>query len=284
MGRSKVRAQPLPGPSMTFLQVFVLAVVQGITEFLPISSSAHLVLLHEFSRSTPEAALALDVAVHLGTMVAVVIFFWAEVRRALAGLGQLATGKAASPDARLALALIVATIPAVVLGGVLAVTGWIDALRTAAVIGWTMIVFGLLLYLVHRMAPETRTFRDWNLRDAVVMGLWQALALIPGVSRAGISVTAARYMGFERHDAARIAMLMSIPVILATGGYLGLKLLRAEFSAELIAQLAFGAALAFVTAYVALGLMMRFLNAVSFTPYVIYRVVLGVVLLAIAYG
>lgn len=269
---------------MTFLQVFVLAVVQGITEFLPISSSAHLVLLHEFSRSTPEAALALDVAVHLGTMVAVVIFFWAEVRRALAGLGQLATGRREGPDARLALALIIATIPAVVLGGVLAATGWIDTLRSAAVIGWTMLLFGILLYIVHRMAPETRTFRDWNLRDAVVMGLWQALALIPGVSRAGISVTAARHMGFERHDAARIAMLMSIPVILATGGYLGLKLLRAEFSAELIAQLAFGAALAFATAYVALGLMMRFLNAVSFTPYVIYRVVLGVALLAIAYG
>lgn len=269
---------------MTFLQVFVLAVVQGITEFLPISSSAHLVLLHEFAHSTPEAALALDVAVHLGTMAAVIIFFWPEVRRALAGLGHLAAGRREGADARLALALIVATIPAVVLGGVLAVTGWVDALRTTAVIGWTMLLFGVLLYVVHRMAPETRTFRDWTLRDAVIMGLWQALALIPGVSRAGISVTAARYMGFERHDAARIAMLMSIPVILATGGYLGLKLVRAEFGSELILQLAFGAALAFGTAYVALGLMMRFLNAASFTPYVIYRVVLGLVLLAIAYG
>lgn len=189
-----------------------------------------------------------------------------------------------APTPALALALIIATIPAVALGGVLAVTGWVDALRTTAVIGWTMLLFGILLYIVHRLAPEARSFRDWNLRDAVIMGLWQALALIPGVSRAGISVTAARYMGFERHDAARIAMLMSIPVILATGGYLGLKLIRAEFSSELILQLGFGAGLAFGTAYVALGLMMRFLNAVSFTPYVVYRVVLGVVLLAIAYS
>lgn len=269
---------------MTFFQVFVLAIVQGITEFLPISSSAHLVLLHEFSHSTPDAALALDVAVHLGTMVAVIIFFWAEVSRAFAGLGQLATGRREGADARLALGLIIATIPAAGLGGVLAVTGWIDALRTTAVIGWTMLLFGILLYVIHRISPETRESRDWNLRDAVIMGLWQALALIPGVSRAGITVTAARHLGFERHHATRIAMLMSIPMIMATGGYLGLKLLRADFGAELVTQLAFGAALAFATAYVSLGLMMRFLNAVSFTPYVIYRVVLGVALLVIAYS
>lgn len=269
---------------MTLFHVFILSIVQGLTEFLPISSSAHLVLLHEMAGSVPEEGLALDVAVHLGSMVAVTIFFWAEVRRALAGLGDLARGQRETPGARLALGLIIATIPAVILGAVLAVTGWIDLMRSTAVIGWTMIIFGLLLYWIHRISPETRATGDWNLKDAVIMGLWQAVALIPGVSRAGISVTSARYLGFERHHAAKIAMLMSIPVILSTGGYLGLKLLQAQMSAALIGYTLFGAVLSFAAAYVSLGLMMRFLNAVSFTPYVIYRVLLGVVLLFIAYS
>lgn len=267
---------------MTLFHLFLLAVVQGITEFLPISSSAHLVLLHELGGPTADA-LALDVAVHLGSILAVILYFRTDARRAARGTVQLARGQFATPEAFLALCLLVATLPALALGGVLAVTGWVELLRNTVVIGWMMILFGIALWWVHRRAPEARPAESWTLRHAVVIGLWQAVALIPGVSRSGITITAARGLGYERHAAARIAMLMSIPITLATGALLLLKVLRSPVGPELLLNAAIGAVLAFLAAYAALALMMRFLARVSFTPYVVYRIALGVVLLWIAY-
>lgn len=269
---------------MTLFHLFLLSVVQGITEFLPISSSAHLVLMHEWGLAPATDPIALDIAVHLGSIVAVCLYFRAEVGRVLNGLRQMAGGTLATPDAFLALALGVATVPALAFGALLAITGWVELLRNATVIGVTMIGFGLMLYWAHRVSPETRSAREWRLRDALVMGLWQAVALIPGVSRSGITLTAARMLGFERHEAARLAMLMSIPITLATGAFLALKVARAPVEDGLVWQAAAGAVLAFVAAYAALALMMRFLRAVSFTPYVIYRVILGVVLLGYAWS
>lgn len=264
---------------MTLFHLFLLSVVQGITEFLPISSSAHLVLLHEWGLAPETDPIALDIAVHLGSILAVCLYFRAEVGRVLVGVGQLARGRLATPEAFLAVALAVATVPALALGAVLALTGWVELLRNATVIGVTMIVFGIMLWWAHRAHPETRAAREWRLRDAVVMGLWQAVALIPGVSRSGITITSARMLGFERHEAARLAMLMSIPITLSTGAFLALRVARAPLAEGLLWQAGVGAALAFVAAWAALALMMRFLSAVSFTPYVVYRVVLGVVLL-----
>jgi undecaprenyl-diphosphatase len=267
---------------MTLLQLFILAIVQGITEFLPISSSAHLVLLHELGGPTGDA-LALDVAVHLGSIGAVVIYFWPDVRAALTGLGRLARRQHDGYESRLAFGLIIATIPAVLVGAVLALTGWVDLLRNTTVIGWMMILFGVLLWIAHRFSPEARPATEWRLRDAIIMGLWQAVALIPGVSRSGITMTSARFLGFERHAAARVAMLMSIPITLATGALLMMKVMRSPVSDELLLNASIAAALSFVAAYLALAMMMKLLNRVSFTPYVIYRIILGVVLLAIAY-
>lgn len=267
---------------MTLFHLFLLAVVQGITEFLPISSSAHLVLLHELGGPSADA-LALDIAVHLGSIVAVILYFRADARRAARGTVQLARGQLGTPEAFLALCLLVATVPALILGGVLALTGWVDLLRNTVIIGWMMIIFGVALWWVHRSAPEARPAESWTLRHAVVIGLWQAVALIPGVSRSGITMTAARGLGYERHSAARIAMLMSIPITLATGALLSVKVLRSPVGPELLANAAIAAVLSFVAAYAALALMMRFLSRVSFTPYVVYRIGLGIVLLWIAY-
>lgn len=269
---------------MTILQLVILAIVQGITEFLPISSSAHLVLLHEIGATPPDDAIALDVAVHLGSIVAVCLYFRADFRRLLAGTGQLLRGRLATPEAFLAFALAIATLPALLIGFVLAVTGWVDLLRSATVIGWMMILFGILLWWAHRAFPETRMAREWRLRDAVFMGLMQCIALVPGVSRSGITMTAGRMLGFDRVEAARLAMLMSIPITLATGGYLLLKLRREALGPELAWQLGLGAILSFVAAWAALAVMMRFLRVVSFTPYVIYRVILGAALLVLAYS
>jgi undecaprenyl-diphosphatase len=269
---------------MTLFHLFILSIVQGITEFLPISSSAHLVLLHEVGTVPAADAIALDIAVHLGSIVAVCLYFRAEVARVVTGIGQMARGTLTTPEAFLALALAVATVPALVFGAVLAATGWVDLLRNATVIGWMMIIFGILLWWAHRSHPETRTAREWRLRDAVIMGLWQAVALIPGVSRSGITLTSARMLGFERHEAARLAMLMSIPITLSTGAFLALKVARSPLGSDILWQSALGAVLAFVAAYAALALMMRFLSAVSFTPYVIYRLILGAGLLVLAYA
>jgi len=268
---------------MTLLQLFILAIVQGITEFLPISSSAHLILLHELGGPTGDA-LALDIAVHLGSIGAVVIYFWPDVRAALAGLGHLARGRRDGYESRLAFGLIIATIPALLLGAVLALTGWVDLLRNTTVIGWMMIIFGILLWAAHRFSPEARPATEWRLRDAVIMGLWQAVALIPGVSRSGITMTSARFLGFERHAAARVAMLMSIPITLATGALLTMKVIRSPMSEALLLNATIAAALSFVAAYLALALMMKLLDRVSFTPYVIYRLILGAVLLGLAYA
>lgn len=268
---------------MLLFNLILLAMIQGITEFLPISSSAHLILLHQADGSTPDDLL-LDVAVHLGSIMAVVLYFWSDVRDAARGGLNLIRGRTSDPGTRLARDLVVATMPAIALGSVIAAAGWADGLRDIRVIGWMMIVFGIVLWWVHRTAPETRSAETWSLRHAAVMGLWQAVALVPGVSRSGITITAARGLGYERRAAARLSMLMSIPITLATGSLVVLELGDGGASPALLLPVALAAILAFVAAYAALSLMMRFLDRVSFTPYVVYRLVLGAALLVIAYG
>lgn len=267
---------------MSLLMLVVLALVQGITEFLPISSSAHLVLLHQLGGAT-RGDLALDVAMHLGSIAAVILYFRRDSLAAFAGLAHLARGRADTREGRLAGLLILATIPAVIVGGVIALAGWADALRSPTLIGWTMIVFGVALWWIDRRAPQSLVAVAWTPRRAMVMGLWQAVALIPGVSRSGITITAGRALGFERHDAARLSMLMSIPVTLASGAVLGLELTAADLPPGILQATALATIMAFAAAYGALSMMMRFLSRVSFTPYVVYRVILGGVLLALAY-
>ena len=270
------------GGAMTLLHLFLLAAVQGITEFLPISSSAHLILLPRLT-GLPDQGLALDVAVHVGTLAAVILYFRSDVAAAFAGLGRLVRGRADTPGARLALLLGVATVPVVLAGLALKLTGAEAALRSVAVIGWATLVFGVVLWLADLRGREERTLELWSLRHAVMLGLWQAVALIPGTSRSGIVISGARMLGYERHDAARISMLMSIPTIAASGVLLAGDVVAAADWA-LLREGALAAAMAFVAALAALALMMRLLASVSFTPYVIYRVVLGVVLLWIAYA
>ena len=176
---------------MTLFSLFLLAIIQGLTEFLPISSSAHLALLHQIN-GPGEQDVALDVAVHLGSILAVMGYFRADSAAAARGLGHLLGGRHDSAEARLTRNLLVATVPLVIIGALIVGMGWEDALRDIRVIGWTMIVFGILLWWVDRVAPQSVCAPDWTVRRAVLMGLWQALALIPGVSRSGITITGAR--------------------------------------------------------------------------------------------
>ena len=272
----------LESRSMSLFQLFLVAIIQGITEFLPVSSSGHLILLPKLTGMADQGQV-IDVAVHVGTLFAVVIYFWSDVRLALAGLPSLLRGKIDSQGAWLALCLGLATIPVVIFGLVLKVTGLDEAMRSVTVIGWTMLIFGLVLYWADQKGEQTKTASQWSLKDAFIMGLWQALALIPGTSRSGITITAGRYLGYAREDAAKLAMLMSIPAILASGTLLGLEVARGA-DAALARDGAIAAVFAFVAALLALSLMMRLLKSVSFTPYVIYRVILGIVLIWIGYS
>ncbi len=267
---------------MSLFHLILVAMIQGVTEFLPVSSSGHLILLPSLTGATDQG-LAIDVAVHVGTLGAVILYFWSDVKQALAGLPEVLRGQTDTPQARLALGLVIATIPTVIAGAILYLTGLEQSLRSVAVIGWTMLGFGLLLYWMDQNGAQTKEASDWGFKDALIMGLWQVLALIPGTSRSGITITGARQLGYTREDGARIAMLMSIPTIIASGTLLSVDVIR-DSNAQLAKDGAIAAAFAFVAALLALSLMMRLLRSVSFTPYVIYRVILGGILLVIAYS
>lgn len=266
---------------MALTHLLILALIQGVTEFLPISSSGHLILVPNLTGMADQGQ-ALDVAVHVGTLLAVVIYFWSDVKGVLQGLGRLFRGRIDTQGAFWALCLIIATIPVVTLGLALKLTGLSELLRSTAVIGWTMLIFGLVLYWADQTGPITKHATNWSLRDATIMGLWQALALIPGTSRSGITITAGRQMGYDRESAARLSMLMSIPTILASGVLLSVEVVQ-DADMSLVRDASSAAVFAFLAALAALKLMFKLLQSVSFTPYVIYRVLLGVTLLVIAY-
>jgi undecaprenyl-diphosphatase len=267
---------------MTLFQLFIIAAIQGLTEFLPISSSGHLVLLPILT-GAQDQGLAIDVAVHVGTLFAVILFFWSDVRIALAGTLRLLQGKVDTTGAFLALCLAISTVPVIIAGAIITLAGWQEAMRSAAVIGWTMLGFGLVLYWADHTGSMEKQSRSWSLRDAVVMGLAQVLALVPGTSRSGITITAARRLGYDRESAARLSMLMSIPTIIASGTVLGIDVAQtADWAVARDGLIA--AIFAFFAALLALALMMRLLKTISFTPYVIYRVILGVALLVYAYS
>ena len=257
---------------MTGINLAVLALIQGITEFLPISSEAHLILVHSFT-DWPDQGPMIDVALHVGTLGAVLVYFRRDVWAMICGLRSL-TDINRAPGAKLVFHVVIATIPVVIAGTALSAAGLLEGLRSPALIGWTMLGFGLLLYAADRLNMTIRTIKHMTYIHALIIGAAQVLALVPGTSRAGITMTAARALGYERADAARFSMLLSMPTILAAGTLIGYKLYGVG-DMELSLAAGIAAALAFVSALATIGLMMAWLRRASFTPFVVYRVALG---------
>lgn len=259
-------------------QAVVLALVQGFTEFLPISSSAHLVL-PPLLFDWPDQGLAFDVAVHVGTLSAVVIYYRDDLwRMAGAWLGSLAGG-GASEDSRLVWYLALATVPA----GLVGVLGgdFIEArLRTLPVIATTTLVFGLLLAVADRAARRHGARRRLNLPVALLVGLSQALAPVPGVSRSGVTMTAALLLGLGRQAAARFSFLLSIPIIASAGALKAWELASADVPARWDLLL-LGAGLSGITAYLCIALFLRLLDRVGLMPFVYYRVLLALLLFVV---
>ena len=202
---------------MPLLHIVVLALVQGITEFLPISSSGHLILVPGVT-GWPDQGLVIDVSAHVGTLIAVVVYFWRDIGRMLAGLGRVLGGRRGRMDdgARLAFNILIATLPALAIG--FAVQHFLgDRLRSMHVVAWTMIVFGVVLYVADRVGLTVRRVEHMGMGQALAIGVAQTLAFVPGTSRSGITIVAARLFGYERAEAARFSFLLSIPAILAAG-------------------------------------------------------------------
>lgn len=260
---------------MTVFQIAVLAVIQGITEFLPVSSSGHLALTPVLL-GWKDQGLALDVAVHVGTLGAVMVYLWRDIWSVLRGLLRLTTGRV-DEGAKLAWLVLVSSIPVIIAGFLIkAYVG--DGMRSAAIIGWAFIGFGILLYLADRTGLTIHRITHMTTGNALLIGIAQAFALIPGASRAGTTITMARMLGFERREAARFSMLMSIPAILGAGVLLGKDVLESGDSV-LQANVILAAALAFVAALIAIAAMMYWLQRQSYTPFVAYRLLLGVIIL-----
>ena len=265
---------------MEIVQLVTLAVVQGITEFLPISSSGHLVLTSKVL-GWADQGLVIDVAVHVGTLLAVMVYFWRDIWRMIAGTAGIVAGRR-DPGFRLALHVIVATLPIVAAGYF--IQPYIGStFRSVELIAWTTIGFGILLGVADWACMTLRRIKHLNVPTAFFIGMAQVLALLPGTSRSGITMTACRFMGMERSEAARFSLLMSIPAILGAATLAGLALYRSG-NVALGLDAALAALFAFGTALISIAAMMQWLMRATFTPFVIYRLLLGGLLLCWVYG
>ena len=263
---------------MSWVQIAVLAVVQGLTEFLPVSSSGHLVLVPS-AFGWGDQGLVFDVAVHFGSLAAVCVYFRDDLAGLLRGGLTVLGGRRDTAQSRMALAIGLGTVPAAVTGLLLA--GWIGAnLRDPGVVVATLAGYGILMALADRYGRRQRIITDVRLSDALVIGTAQALALVPGTSRSGVTITAALVLGFQRQDAARFSFLLSAPVILLATLYEGAKLLL-EGGGVAWSTLAVAALISAIVAYLSIEFFMRFVATTGLLPFAIYRLVLAAVILVV---
>lgn len=263
---------------MLWYHVVFLALIQGLTEFLPISSSAHLILPSQVL-NWPDQGLAFDVAVHVGTLIAVVGYFWRDIYGILKDWFAAQMGGQATQNSRLGWWVILATIPAVLVG--LCFDGYIEAhLRSIEVIAYTTMGFGVLLWLSDRFFSHAKDTYQLRLPSVLVIGVAQAFALIPGTSRSGVTMTAARFMGFSRDAAARFSFLLSIPIIVAAGSLKSVELLSGQYlyAVDWYSML-WGVVLSAISAYLCIHLFLKWLGQIGFLPFMLYRLALGALLL-----
>lgn len=274
---------------MTVLQAIVLGITQGLTEFAPVSSSGHLILVPWLFgwRVLEDPALnkTFDVALHLGTLVGAAAYFRADLARYVtAFVRSLRHRGAGGADERIAWALVVGTIPGAVAGATL--EGVIqERLGAPLLIAAMLVVFGVALVVIDRRAPSRRGVEGITVRDGAILGIAQAVALQPGVSRSGITIAAGRLLGLEREAAARVSFLLSLPIIAGAGLYKGLEVLRDGFPDGLGAVVAAGVASAAASGFLVIWFLLSYLRRHAFTAFLWYRVgVAAIVVVAIASG
>lgn len=266
---------------MIFYHIILLAVIQGITEFLPVSSSGHLVLTHHLLGNGGgdlcwETNRLMDVAVHVGTLLSVLVYFYKDILGMLCGITNVKSG-----GFKMALNLVVASIPVIIAGFALSL--WEPSfLCLVEVMAWTTLIFGVVLWFADK-ADTSEKLEEMSLKNAFLVGLSQMVALIPGVSRSGITMTSARFLGYSRVDAARFSLLLSIVAISGAGFLTSLDLIETG-DVSLGFDVLVAVLLSFIAGWISIALMMKWLSKATFKPFVIYRVALGLLLLGLIYS
>lgn len=266
---------------MLHSQIIILALIQGITEFLPISSSAHLILPSQLLGWTDQG-LSFDVAVHLGSLFAVITYYRKDLIQMIRMWPKSLAGEH-SAESRLVWYIIIATIPAIMFGAGLQLLNLDNQLRNIYIIAGTTIIFGILLGWADRKAKfATKTLTKLNLRSTIFIGISQALALIPGTSRSGITMTATLMLGFKRHAAAKFSFLLSIPIIISAAGFQSIKLILSNSQVDWTA-LILGLIISMISAFACIHYFLTHIEKIGFKPFVLYRLLLGSFLLIMAY-
>ncbi|GFZ97978.1 undecaprenyl-diphosphate phosphatase [Nesterenkonia alkaliphila] len=262
---------------MQWLDAIILGVVQGLTEFLPISSSAHLRIVGEFLPGGQDPGAAFTAITQLGTEAAVLVFFWRDIVRILTAWFRAVAGRGShsDPDARMGWLIIIGTVPIVVLG-LLLEDFIVSAFRSLWLVATMLIVFGLLLGVADRIGTQRKPLEKLSIRDGILYGLAQSLALIPGVSRSGGTITAGLLMGYTREAAARYSFLLAIPAVFGSGFYKLIGAIGEQSGPYTMMQTMAATAVGFVVAYVIIGWFLDYVSKNSYTLFVGYRVVLGI--------
>ena len=250
------------------IELLILSIVQGVTEFLPISSSSHLIIISDYI-NFQEQSLSIDVSLHIGSFLAVITYFHKDIFNFV-------------ENRELLVKILFSSIPVILIGYFLVQTNLIQELRNIKVIGWMTFIFGILLFISDRFKLQNNIEQNFNIKSAMVIGIFQILSLIPGVSRSGITISAARFLCFKRYDAAKISFLLSIPTLGAVSIF-GLKNIifssNLNFSILNIASIL----LSFIFSYITIKYFLKYIKKFSLKLFVIYRIILGFVLLSFAY-
>tara|TARA_Y100000590_G_scaffold463472_1_gene630290 strand:+ start:1417 stop:2184 length:768 start_codon:yes stop_codon:yes gene_type:complete len=253
---------------LSSIEILILSAIQGISEFLPVSSVAHLVLISKYYDFNNQNLL-IDICLHLGSLIAIIFYFRND-------LFQFVKNKS------FLIKIFIATIPMIPVGYLLYKTGLINHLRSLEVIGWTSLLFGILLYISDRSKTSKKIDLNFDNKSAVFIGLFQILAFIPGVSRSGITITSGRILGFNRFDSAKISFFLSIPTLFAAS-VLGIYNIYNEESAELNFLAIIAVIFSFMFSYITIALFLNFIKKFSLNVFIIYRIVLSIFILAIVY-
>jgi undecaprenyl-diphosphatase len=250
------------------IEILILSLVQGITEFLPISSSAHLVMFSKYL-NFDDQSLTIDVSLHIGSFIAVVTYFYKDIINFI-------------NNKKLFLKIFISSIPVMLVGFFLVQSNLIEKIRSVEIIGWTTLIFGMLLYISDKFKLNKNIKSNFNYKSALIIGLFQILSLIPGVSRSGITITAARLLNFKRYDSLKISFLLSVPTLAAVSIY-GLKNLISEGDIEISILSIISIILSFLFSFMTIKYFFKYVQKFNMNIFVIYRLILGLILIYLSY-